>query len=664
MGSENCKAKFPFNGSFRGLQMNKKAYGLIEVKSMKEPERVISGIASTIEADRVGDVVEPEGAKFKLPIPLLWQHRSDQPVGWVTAVKIENKKVLFDAKFAKIDEPGELKNMVDKAWQAVQAKLVRAVSLGFRPLKEEFDKATRGFIFKEWEWLELSLVTIPAHQSATIQVVRSLEAASGLTKSSGVSDTNRKPKEKPGMTKKTLAEQVAEFEAKKVSNAARMTELMEKSGETGTTLDAAEQEEYDTLEQEIESIDKHLDRLKKLINVQVSKAAEITAKGTDGVDKGSAARNGIVVPAGQVTVKSRAPAGTAFTRYVIALARAKGNLMQAHEIAKGWEDTPEVEQVLKTAVAAGTTTDSAWAGPLIAYQVMASEFIELLRPATIIGRIPGLRRVPFNIQMPKALTGSSVNWVGEGAPKPLTKMTFGTETLRWAKAAGIIVLTDELVRFSNPSAEAIVRSDLIASMAQFLDDQFLDPQKGEVSNVSPASITFGVTPVVASGSDAAAVRADVMDLFSTFLAANLGVSGAVWVMSPTLALGLSMIMNPLGQPEFPGFDIANGTGTFFGLPAVLSENISTGMMVLIKAPEVMLADDGQVVIDASREASLQMNDAPDNPPTASTVMVSMFQANMVALRAERFINWKKRRDTAVAYISNAGYGGAPGGSGT
>jgi hypothetical protein len=62
-----------------------------------------------------------------------------------------------------------------------------------------------------------------------------------------------------------------------------------------------------------------------------------------------------------------------------------------------------------------------------------------------------------------------------------------------------------------------------------------------------------------------------------------------------------------------------------------------------------------VTIDASREASLQMDSAPDSPPTASTVPVSMFQQNMVAIRAERYVNWIKARSTAASYIQYAKY---------
>jgi valyl-tRNA synthetase len=76
---------------------------------------------------------------------------------------------------------------------------------------------------------------------------------------------------------------------------------------------------------------------------------------------------------------------------------------------------------------------------------------------------------------------------------------------------------------------------------------------------------------------------------------------------------------------------------------------------LLSAPDILLADDGQVSIDASQEASLQMDTAPDSPATASTTFVSLWQQNQIGIRAERYINWAKRRSTAVAYISNAKY---------
>jgi len=65
----------------------KRAWAVFEVKAMDDEydgKRKFSGIATTPSTDRMGDIVEPKGAEFELPIPLLWQHDSSQPIGHVT----------------------------------------------------------------------------------------------------------------------------------------------------------------------------------------------------------------------------------------------------------------------------------------------------------------------------------------------------------------------------------------------------------------------------------------------------------------------------------------------------------------------------------------------------------------------------------------------------
>jgi HK97 family phage major capsid protein/HK97 family phage prohead protease len=660
-----------------------RAYSVLQVRSVDEDARVIRGIATTPSPDRMGDVVEPLGVSFKNPMPLLWQHNHNQPVGTVKFDKPTKDGITFEASVAKIDEAGTLKDRVDEAWQSVKAGLVSAVSIGFRSLEHAVMK-DGGWRFIKSEVLELSLVTIPANSDATITAIKKFDAE--LRAASGQTSADE-PRHEPSVTAKalpgdtgttttktarivgkgkpmakTIKEQIESFEATRAAKSARMDELMQKAAEEGVTLDAEQEDEYDGLETEVKSIDAHLVRLQRAANDNKKTAVEVNGKS---VDEAGKSRGGVPAEA-----KSKLPQGTAFTRYAMALAKSKGNLMQAAELSKGWKDTPEVETVLRAAVDAGTTTDATWAKPLVEYQNMASEFIDLLRPQTIIGRIPGLRRVPFNIKIPRQTAGSSAQWVGEGAPKPVSELAFDSITLGATKVAGIVVLTDELVRFSNPSAEALVRQDLINTIVQTLDKDFVDPAKSASAGVSPASITNGVTPVVASGTTADHVRADVKKLFGNFLAANMSLSGAVWIMRETDALGLALMLNPLGQPEFPGLSINGGSGgTFFGLPVVLSENIPAnagsgspltgagGRIILAKAPEILLADDGEVMLDVSREASLQMDSAPTNPPVANTVMVSLWQMNMVGIRAERFINWTKRRSGVVQYLDSVNYAG-------
>lgn len=651
-----------------------RGHAVLEIKAVKEDERIISGIATTPTPDRVGDVVEPLGVQFKNPVPLLWQHNSREPVGQAKLSKPTKDGISFEARIPKLAEPGRLKDRLDEVWQSIKIGLVKGVSIGFRSLEMSFMK-DGGVHFLESEILELSLVTIPANADATIEQVKAfdvippekVEGASnpGAIDKSKTLAVPAKLKAKKMTKAMTIGEQLTAFEAKRAADTARMEELMKAAADVGQTLSDEESTEYDDLADGVKKIDQHLKRLHDLETA--NKAAAVVVNGGS-IDKGidsRSSRNPII------SVKANVPPATSIVRYAIAMAASNGNRWEGMQIAKSrWGDqTPEVAQwfeadiptLMKAAVGAGTTTDATWASPLVAYTIAANEFIELLRPATIIGRIPGLRRVPFNIQMPRTTAGTTMQWVGENAPKPVSNMAFDTVQLRWAKAAGIVLLTQELVRFSNPSAEAVVRQDMIDAMVAFLDKQFVDPTVAAVTNVSPASITNGVTPVTRTGTNQAAFVTDATTLLNTFLTANLSTAGGVWIMSQRQALAFSLMLNALGQPFYP--NITAEGGTLLGYPVVASENVPSvgnspadGTPIIFALPrEILLADDGQVVIDASNQASVQMDGAPDSPPTASTNMVSLWQMNYVGLRAERWINWLKRRSTAVAYISNAAY---------
>ncbi|QQK01847.1 phage major capsid protein [Burkholderia anthina] len=607
-----------------------KAFSRFEVKNLDDGSRALKGIASTPTPDRAGDTVVPEGIQFKTPFPLLWQHDPSKPIGTVNKMTITAAGAEVEATIA----PPGTAAYIDEAYNLIKAGLVPGLSIGFRPIDADYDKATGGFLIKSCELFELSAVTIPANADAAVQSIKAHDKSRVGAPVVRLSAPTIKESDM------TIAEQLKAVAKKRADHLARQKALMDGAAADGArTLNDSEAKDYDQIGLELKSLDAHEARLKEQQAIEAKSAVPVAG--------GPTTHSPIIV-------KPNVAKGTAFTRYAIALARSKGNLMQAAEIAKQWKDsTPEVEIVLKAAVAAGTTTDPAWAGPLVQYQDMAAEFIELLRPATIVGRIEGLRRVPFNVRIPGQATGSSVGWVGEGKPAPVSALAFNTTTLGFSKVAGIVAITEELARFSTPSAEGVIQQDLISTISQFLDGQFIDPDvEAGANGLSPASITNGVKAIPASGNDAEAVRADVKKVFQAFIKANLSVAGAVWIMSETTALSLSLMLNVMGQPEFPGLTMAGGT--FFGLPAILSQTVGNNI-VLAKASEILFADDGGVTLDVSREASLQMDSAP---VAGATELVSLWQSGFIAMKAERFINWKRRRVEGVQYISGAAYGDA------
>jgi HK97 family phage prohead protease len=155
--------------------VNNRAYSVLTVKSVDEEKRIIRGVATTPTVDRVGDIIDPLGVKFDNPLPLLWQHEHDKPIGSVKFDKPTKAGINFEAEIASTDEPGTLKDRLDEAWQSIKMGLVRAVSIGFRAIEYAF-MDSGGVRYVETEVYELSAVTIPANADALITSVKSIDA--------------------------------------------------------------------------------------------------------------------------------------------------------------------------------------------------------------------------------------------------------------------------------------------------------------------------------------------------------------------------------------------------------------------------------------------------------------------------------------------------------
>jgi HK97 family phage major capsid protein/HK97 family phage prohead protease len=619
-------------------------FATLELRAVDEELREFEGIANTASEDSHGTIVEPAGAKFQLPIPLLWFHDQETPVGEITSAELRNGAWFVRGVIRKVTEPGAVKDATDKAWQSIKYKLVRGLSVGFVPLKE------KGKRFIEWLWRELSLVTLPSNQDANILAVRSAYLAASGEKNSSPGVSGTPPNSRHG--KMTNAERITQFENTRAAKVARKQALVDAADARGETMNQAEAEEFDTLDTEVRSIDEHLVRLNSIKLDTEKRAVPVNGNGTQ---PASDSRSG--VPA--VRVEDRAEKGIGFARHVMALAVCNGNKYEAAEYAKRtWGDQANEiytglrdGMMTRAAVAPGSTTNATFAAPLIPTKYL-TDFLDLLRPATLIGRIPNLRRVPFNVSMPAQTAGGTYKWVGQGKMKPVTNAQYAAVTLAFAKAAGIIVLTEELVRMSTPSAEAAVRDELVKGAQAFLDGQFVDSTVAAVANVNPASITNGVAGTAASAATMAAARTDIAARIAAFATLTYPLNELVILMSESQAFSLGLGLNAVGQPLFPGLTVSGGS--LLGIPVVTSQAVGN-QIVIAHAPSILIADENGVEIDISREASIQLDSAPTDPPDATAVLTSLWQANLVGLRVERYITWGKARTTAVDRITGVAY---------
>ena len=161
--------------------MRQRASSLFTVKAVDDEQRIISGIATTPTPDRMGDIMEVDGAMFELPLAAasVAETIQQQPIGQVVSAKSTKAGIPIQAQLAQIATPGTLKDRLDEAWQSIKIGLVKGLSIGFNPVEYNYMEDTGGFRFVKWAWYELSAVTIPANAEASIANVKAFDRTRG-----------------------------------------------------------------------------------------------------------------------------------------------------------------------------------------------------------------------------------------------------------------------------------------------------------------------------------------------------------------------------------------------------------------------------------------------------------------------------------------------------
>lgn len=459
---------------------------------------------------------------------------------------------------------------------------------------------------------------------------------------------------------KTFKEQIADLQATRKEKAERMKSLQAKAAEQSRTLDTGEQDEFDTVKAEIETIDKNIGNLRDLEAME--EADKQTAKPVD--DTANRGKSVTIAP-GRAEAKdtTKLEPGIAFARLarVKALAHTgqldtRDALQVAKQVYPG-DDRLIASLQQKAAVDAASTMSATWAGNMINEGGIAfADFVEYLRPRTLLGQISDrLRRLPFDTPVLVQGSGATAKWVKEGMAKPLTQWTYTRTKLTPLKVATIAVATKETLMRASAAAETFIRDELAKSIGAAIDTTFISTAAA-VTDESPAGILNSVTPLTLSGGTTVAdVRCDIATYLNAFADANLSLSGAFWIMPERIAIALSLIANEVGASAFPGLT-PNG-GTFAGLPVFVTGYAVTdtagSTVALVKGDEIFLGDEGGIQVSMSDQASLQMDDTPTQNstgagPTATSV-VSLWQTNSVGFLVERFLNFQRRRTEAVVW---------------
>lgn len=106
--------------------------------------------------------------KKRLP-PMLWQHKQDEPIGVYTSMREDSKGLLVEGQLLVNDDP-----LAKRAYAHLKAGSINGLSIGFRSISkaETYDDATGAVLLNDVDLIEISLVTFPSNQSATVTNVR------------------------------------------------------------------------------------------------------------------------------------------------------------------------------------------------------------------------------------------------------------------------------------------------------------------------------------------------------------------------------------------------------------------------------------------------------------------------------------------------------------
>ncbi len=147
-----------------------------ELKAEDEDEGVFEGYGSIFNNTDLGNDVIKKGAftkslrkKGARGIKMLYQHKSDMPIGVFTKMQEDEKGLYVKGQLAMQTQAGR------EAYELMKMGALSGLSIGFRTNEKgyHYDKRTRKRIIEDVELMEVSLVTFPMNPKAQVDVVKS-----------------------------------------------------------------------------------------------------------------------------------------------------------------------------------------------------------------------------------------------------------------------------------------------------------------------------------------------------------------------------------------------------------------------------------------------------------------------------------------------------------
>ena len=329
------------------------------------------------------------------------------------------------------------------------------------------------------------------------------------------------------------------------------------------------------------------------------------------------------------------------------LMQSKGDFFEAREISNKRQVSPRVRDIFHSANArdiiskAATSPMSLSGNPQLAdYQLVVSAFGNSLASVGAFDAIlSSMKPAPLSSSIGSVATGVQGFTVSEQGAKPIGRLTVNPAgPLDALKSHSIVTATQELLKMGGPSVQSLLAKELVLATTLAVDSAFI--------GILLANISVGTSV----GQTAVSVRQDLASLLAAIpsdQSSRFFIITTPQVCKSWCAMGSTFTS---GQGAFP--DMGPQGGTILNIPVIASDAATTGLVILVDASGLAGASD-QIILSVMDQGSLQLDSSPDSPPIASSVMVSLWQMNMTALRAERWWGCRKLRAASVAAVSNS-----------
>lgn len=584
--------------------------------------RRISLVASTNSLDRYGDRIEPTGIDLKAfrrnPV-VLFNHDRSTPIARAADIRMEGSKLMAVVDFPPAGRHADS----DRVYSLIKDEMLNTASVAVRPLKSrplDPDRPYAGRMYEQSELVELSIATVPVNPEAQITAREY--------------DTEGNPNMNPVIQLQTTRDHVLQQHQALSAMAAERA------------LSDDEMTSLRSYTDEIAGIDRRIDQARAIETQKAALAKPV--EGTSDITRAGQSWGGStvsVIPRARQLEK-----GEAFGLFVRALALHKGIPI----LAASWVERETGQMTVARALA----TSPAAAGGTLVPTEFSSEFIELLRPMSVVRRA-GPRTLEFRgvgtISIPRGSGGAAASYIGENTKINYTEMTTDAVLLTPKKIAAITALSNELIRRSNPAADAIVRDDLLAAVATTSDAQFL---RGVGSATAPAGLaTLAAAGNIfpASGLTVDAITTDITKAVLALQNGNVRMIKPTWFTSPTVVANLKrqrdgtgqyIWRDELNQGTLEGYPVFTTTA----IPANLGTGTNESQVILADMADIILAEEMSVAVDVSQDAAYV---------DGSAALISAFSFDQTVIRVVATHDFNTRHPQSIAVINAVIWSGAP-----